>query len=503
MSRRMEAPVGYQCPYRHACPHLDHLSTSWTMEMYQEAFELGEQYHAMEQRYQQRIAELEEALRERDDKIAQLRLQHQKQFKAKIKRPPPTPRGQSKKRGAPKGHRPWRRREPDHVDETIEVPAPEICPHCDGTDLVPSAKRYKHFQEDIVLVPHILVTCFVHRQCYCRQCRQLVYQPAEGELPGSRIGPVTRAVATHLRYNLQIPYRKVQHILGNLFGMKLVPASLMSFDRKVTAHGRPLYEELLVKLKSSGVVHADETSWRMDGQGRYVWFGGNRDLAVYRITDNRSADSAVELLGNDFEGTLITDAYAAYNAVNAAYRQTCWGHIAARTKEILKQIELTTPPITVPQSVAFCEKLKRFASRLCDLGRQFRDKKLSRSKARAMIPSLERQLKRFASRPLDYEPAETLRHRLMNKDYDKLFTFLKIAGVEPTNNHAEQSVRFLVIMRKICFGTRSEEGSESHSILPSLLETARRQNKNGIDFLFTLMTRPLPEARRALFSNAN
>jgi hypothetical protein len=59
---------------------------------------------------------------------------------------------------------------------------------------------------------------------------------------------------------------------------------------------------------------------------------------------------------------LVTDAYAAYNAVNALRRQTGWSHIAARCKEILQQIEPTSPPIAVPKSVAFCNKLKRFAS---------------------------------------------------------------------------------------------------------------------------------------------
>ena len=91
----------------------------------------------------------------------------------------------------------------------------------------------------------------------------------------------------------------------------------------------------------------------------------------------------------------------------------------------------------------------------------------------------------------------------MNKDHDKLFTFMRIPGVEPTNNHAERSVRFLVIMRKISFGTRSEAGTESHSILPSLLETARRQGKNRIEFLTALMIKPLPEARHALFDNTS
>ena len=84
-----------------------------------------------------------------------------------------------------------------------------------------------------------------------------------------------------------------------------------------------------------------------------------------------------------------------------------------------------------------------------------------------------------------------------------LWTFLYEEGVEPTNNHSERSVRFLVIMRKICFGTRSEAGSESHSVLPSLLETARRQGKDRIGFLVSLLTEPLAAARAALFGNTS
>jgi hypothetical protein len=311
---------------------------------------------------------------------------------------------------------------------------------------------------------------------------------------------VARALAIHLHYDLQIPYRKVQHILCDLFGMPLVPASAMAFDRQATRRGLPLYEELGAMLKSTDSAYADETSWRENGRGRYLWFGGNEHVAVYQIAD-RTSDSAVQLLGDDFDGTLITDAYAAYNAVNATRRQTCWAHIATRAKEILQQIQLTRPSIAVPQAVAFCHRLKKFASRLCDLGRRLRKRKLSRAKARAMIPSLERQLKRFADQSLDYPPAETLRDRIMNKDHDKLFTFLRVPDVDPTNNHAERSLRFLVIMRKISFGTRSEAGSLSHSVLTSLLETAKRQGKDRIAFLVTLLTEPLDAARNAMFTD--
>ncbi|RPI42449.1 MAG: IS66 family transposase, partial [Hyphomicrobiaceae bacterium] len=342
---------------------------------------------------------------------------------------------------------------------------------------------------------------FRHDQSYCPQCRRPVYQTAPDEVAGCSIGPVTRAVAMHLRYDLQIPYRKVQHILADLFGMPLVPASAMSFDRQAAVRGIALYEELGAKLKSSDVAHADETSWRENGRNRYLWFGGNPQLAVYQIA-NRSSESAIALLGEDFDGALVTDACASYNAVNARYRQTCWSHIARKCKEILQQIECTTPPIRVPKAVAFCRRLKGLASRCCELGRQLRCRQLSQSKARAMIPALEQQLRQFAGKALDYQAAETLRDRITRKDFDKLFTFLRIKSVEPTNNHAERSVRSMVIMRKICFGTRSQAGSQSHSVLPSLLETARRQGKDRIQFLVTLLTRSQDTARNALFAGA-
>ncbi|MBI5418003.1 transposase [Candidatus Poribacteria bacterium] len=64
------------------------------------------------------------------------------------------------------------------------------------------------------------------------------------------------------------------------------------------------------------------------------------------------------------------------------------------------------------------------------------------------------------------------------REYHRLFTFLKIKNVPATNNQAEQSLRNIVIFRKICFGTRSPESSYTHSVLPSLLLTAKRQAKS-------------------------
>jgi transposase len=502
MSRCKDAPIGFECPYRHNCPHLEEMSTTWVMEVYQQSFRLQDRLNRLETESRQQIEELQKTLLERDQTIAQLRLQHQKQFKAN--KPTPTPiKVKARRRGAPVGHPGWSRREPDHIDQVVHVPAPLACPHCKNDVLLPCGEVHEHVQEDIVLVPQTRVTKFVHQQCICPRCRREVYQTAPGELRNCAIGPLARAVATHLRYDLQIPYRKVQYILIHLFGLPMVHATAMNFDRKATALGRPLYEQLKIMLKSADVVHADETSWPEDGDGHFIWLGCNEHLAVFQITDNRAAKSALQLLGKEFDGTLVTDDYAAYNAVQAKDWQTCWNHLRTKAKEIEQQIELAGLTAKAPLAVEFCQRLQRFALRMCELGQKIKKRKLSRAKAKAMIPALRRHLRRFADQQLDHKEAETLRLRVMEKDRNKLFTFLRVKGVEPTNNRAERALRFLVIMRKICFGTRSPAGSESHGVLASLLQTAKLQGKNVIQFLTTLLTEPLASAKAALFADGS
>ena len=64
-----------------------------------------------------------------------------------------------------------------------------------------------------------------------------------------------------------------------------------------------------------------------------------------------------------------------------------------------------------------------------------------------------------------------------------MLTFLYVRDVDPHNNHAEQQIRPDVIFRKITYGNRSIEGAQNHSVIMSILQTAKL---NGIDPLTTL-----------------
>ena len=78
-------------------------------------------------------------------------------------------------------------------------------------------------------------------------------------------------------------------------------------------------------------------------------------------------------------------------------------------------------------------------------------------------------------------------------------TCFRRPGVPPTNNQAERSLRPIVIMRKVIQGTRSDKGLENHSVLRSLFETAKRQDRQAQRFLLDLFTKNTTEAQAALY----
>src|SRR6266700_5579069 len=126
-----DLPDDFCCPYRHGCPYLEGLSTSWVFRRYQQV--AGTECH-----YEYQLEELSKELHKKDQHAKEMELQnqqlraqlqalHRRQFKgrkAAAAEPLTCPSTQRKKRGAPAGHPPWQRAKPTHIDQTIPVPAP-------------------------------------------------------------------------------------------------------------------------------------------------------------------------------------------------------------------------------------------------------------------------------------------------------------------------------------------------------------------------------------------
>jgi hypothetical protein len=298
-----------------------------------------------------------------------------------------------------------------------------------------------------------------------------------------------------------LSYRKTTELFRDLFGLSFVPASAVGFDRKASERGAPIHEDLREKIRVSDMVHADETSWRNNGLGHYAWFAGNESLAFFHIDRHRSAEVARSIFGNRFEGVLVRDRYAAYNGIGSEW-QACLAHIITKAKEIKREHTLLPQTEQEAATDRFCQRVGTFFKEVCETTTGLKIGEVPWKSAEAVEKDFAARLSNICKKPLGFKPAETLRAFLTGKDQKYLFTFLRHPGVPPTNNHAEQSIRHLVIFRKIFFGTRSENGLKTHSILPSLVQTARRQGVHPRQFIQTLLTADTPTAQAALYNSS-
>jgi len=501
-----DLPDDFSCPYRDGCPYLEGLSTGWVFECYQDNAGTECQYeHQLEELYKELREERRHSKQvelENQQLRAQLHALHRRQFKGRRRPAAPVSEcasTQRKKRGAPVGHPPWQRAKPKRIDRVVPVPAPPSCPHCHHPKLQPVAELHQHVQEDILLEPRTVVTCFDHHQAYCPRCDKNVWLAGPGEMPGAYIGPAAKATAAYLRYQLNVPDRKISQFFSDFFGLRFVPASAYGFERQAVRRGLPLYEDLRQKIRALPVVHADETSWRHDGNPYWAWYAGNADLAFFHLDPRRSAEAAQTVLGERFQGTLVADAYASYNGVHPKDRQSCLAHIKRKAKELAQELALLQGSAADPKALEFCHKVQAFVHDACQahhrLGRGRWRAKSAKRKAR----QLRRQLRRLCRTPLHYPKAETFRKRLLGPEQKHLFTCFRRPNVPPTNNQAERSLRPVVIMRKVVQGTRSVHGLENHSVLRSLFETARRQGKKPHQFFLDLLTKTTAQAQAALY----
>jgi hypothetical protein len=234
----------------------------------------------------------------------------------------PVSDGQPKKRGAPVGHPGWFRPQPEQYDRLIEVAPPCGCPHCTGTvHLFPNVAPSDHWQEDVVDGRHQVVL-YRHLAGRCKDCRRWVRQAGEGEILGSRIGPRLRAWAVYLRNGIGISYRKVPAALEELLGVRFSPAALLGFERVLAELAQPLAEDIAKKIASSdGAVHADETYWTLDAHRAYYWVHCTEAYVHFQFDMSRAGEVSRKLLGPYFDGSLVTDCYAGYEAHPAKAKQ--------------------------------------------------------------------------------------------------------------------------------------------------------------------------------------
>ena len=77
--------------------------------------------------------------------------------------------------------------------------------------------------------------------------------------------------------------------------------------------------------------------------------------------------------------------------------------------------------------------------------------------------------------------------RLMDQ-FQHLWTFAEVDGVEPTNNRAERVLRRAVLWRRRSFGCHSAEGCRFAERILTVVQTLREQKRSVLRFLADAIT---------------
>jgi transposase len=404
----------------------------------------------------------------------------------------PFSRGKSKPNPKPPGRRrgegrfSYRATPPEEkIKETIEVPL-KACPDCGGE--LQECSTHEQIQVDLPKVEPI-ITRFRTESGYCPHCKKRVRSRHPQQVSSATgaakvsIGPRAKGLGADLKHRLGIPYRKIEGMFEVAFGLKATSSGLCQSNGRLAKKAEPVYKELVEAIRSCASVHADETGWRIGVLSCWLWVFTSENITVYTIDERRSHEVVVEILGKEFKGVLVDDCFMAYDhkALSCWLQQKCFSHFLHQLSSLEK--EKTRGAVRFPRAMA---ALLREALALRD-----QKSKLTDSTYRLRLRKLEARLDRLISKRRRFTDPDNARFaKRLRKQRRHLLTFMRLDGVEATNNRAERALRPAVIIRKTGGCNRSESGAKTHAVLASLLVTLKQQGRDGLGYLASVLTAP-------------
>ena len=433
-----------------------------------------------------------EALREENARLRASLLDAQRASKRQAA---PFSRGLPKSDAKPPGRKPGRRYGaksrrpvPDHFDESHEAGIGPCCPDCGGTNLE-QTKVVDQYEEDIPPVTPRIRRFRIHigRCLDCGSRIQGRHPLQTSDALGAacvHLGPRALTLAAHLSKHVGTSFGKVRSIFRTTFSLSVSRGGLSQALDRVGRTLAPTYDALVEQVQHSPVVAADETGWKVGGYLEWLWAFVTPDVTVYRIMGGRGYEEACEILGPDFNGTLLRDGWAPYRLFEEATHQTCiGGHLIRRCKLNLQ---------TAQQGAArLPHAILRILQRALWLRDHWLDQPPSPHGRAVHVGIVAAEMDRFlAWKPTDDENRKLVKH--LRNERDALFTFLRNPAVPASKWWGEQAIRPAVVTRKIWGGNRTAYGAITQERVATFFRTSHQQGADPYTLLEVALRSPVP-----------
>jgi transposase len=393
---------------------------------------------------------------------------------------PPPPEGQDKRRiGGQPGHPKHERAAfpPETINGGSFDHRIDFCPGC-GHDLQPALTLPPRVvqQVDVREVP---LSIEEHRSHpgWCPHCRKMHQAPFPSRIErGGLVGPSLTTWIAYLKGACHASFSTVRKFLRDVVHVTISRGELARIIAKVSRALDHPYQELLDDLPGQARLNVDETGHKRNGQRQWTWCFRAGLYTLFKIDPTRSGDVLIEVLGAEFDGVLGCDYFSSYRRYQREFGvllQFCLAHLIRDVKY------LTTLPD--PRDRAYGGRLREALRSLFAV--IHRREKLSDEVFQGDLEAARAEVLRCGTQ----EVPETKHGRNLAKRFEthgeSYFRFVTMPGVEPTNNLAEQAIRFVVIDRLITPGTRSEAGNRWCERIWTVMATCVQQDRSVFSYL--------------------
>jgi transposase len=396
-----------------------------------------------------------------------------------VKPKPPSDDGGEQKRsiGGQPGH-PMHQREPFPREQItgFHTHLLNACPRCGG-EVQMTEPLAKVVQQVDIERPPLTVHQHTCPEYWCDHCQKTCQAPLPLPIErGGLVGLNLTALIAFMKGGCHASYSTIRTFLRDVVGVNLARSTLNKTIKKVSAALEGTYDELLIALPFENVLNIDETGHKDNGERWWTWCLRADLYTLYKIDAQRSADVLLDLLGTDFAGIVGCDyfsAYRRYMKMVGVEVQFCLAHLIRDVKF------LTTLPDA--RDRAYGERLRGALKELFEVIHR-RDSMSAAAFARELQAARDWVLLSGMSDVPPTRRSQNMATRFREHG-EAYFTFVTTPGVEPTNNLAEQAIRFVVIDRNITMGTRGEAGREWSERIWTVMATCAQQGRSAYEFL--------------------
>ena len=373
--------------------------------------------------------------------------------------------------------------------QQVEELKPGCCSNCG--ELLWGEDRQPH-RHQVVELPKVSpqVTEYRLHQLTCEACSHQTRAALPAEVSETGYGERLSSIVGLLSGPYRQSYRQVCQLMESLFGVSLSRGGVGRLRQELNEALEPITQEAQQYVQAQPVLHSDETSFSQgnrDGQNPtetqgWLWVLVTPWVSYFEVALSRSQATARALIGDEFEGILVSDRYGAYNWKSVHERQACWAHLKR---------DFTAMAQRTGVSQGIGEALLRRQRRLFRWWYHCKEGGLSPSVfvqcVERLRQGLKQELEQAARLPIDSQEktplAKTVRTcRQLLKGEPSLWTFVSCDAVQPTNNAAERALRPAVIWRRTSFGSQSRKGSQFVARMLTVTTSLQAQRRDLLGF---------------------